>query len=113
MGTYNGLAIYNESGVISVGNNVSTLPKDFVLYQNYPNPFNPTTKIRYQLNSKSNVTLSVFDINGKTIKVLVNSIQQAGQYDIIFDAVDLPSGLYFYRLVADGYIETLKMILIK
>ena len=113
MGTGGGLAVYNESGIISVGNNVSILPEEFFLYQNSPNPFNSTTKIIYKLNSKSDVILSVFDINGKRIKILVDIIQQAGKYEMMFDAAGLPSGIYFYQLRTDNYQETKKMILIK
>ncbi|HVO72654.1 MAG TPA: T9SS type A sorting domain-containing protein [Ignavibacteriaceae bacterium] len=71
-----------------------------VLYTNYPNPFNSTTKIPYQIFAFHKVRLSVFDILGREVKVLVDQYQEKGVYEIDFDASDLPSGIYFYRLQA-------------
>jgi hypothetical protein len=84
----------------------------FELKQNYPNPFNPKTVIRYQLNSNSNVLLSVFDVNGKKITNLVNSFQFKGNYSISFNASDfnISSGIYFYRIKAGNLSKTQKMI---
>ncbi|MFH0866804.1 MAG: FG-GAP-like repeat-containing protein, partial [Bacteroidota bacterium] len=78
----------------------------------YPNPFAHTTTISYQLPEKSNVKLSVFDITGKEIKSLVNQTQQAGEYKINFNAGSLPSGIYYYRLIAGNNAETGKMMVI-
>ena len=87
--------------------------KDFKLVQNYPNPFNPTTKIQYSLPQYSTVIIKVFDILGREIATLVNKDQPAGNYSIDFNASNLPSGIYLYKLQARNYIDTKKMILIK
>ncbi len=91
------------------------LADKYELSQNYPNPFNPTTKINYSLKSNSFVKLSVFDETGKRITELVNQNQKSGSYSVDFkaDEFNLSSGIYFYKLEADGFNETKKMILIK
>ncbi len=85
----------------------------FTLHQNYPNPFNPITVIRYQLSNNSEVTLKVYDVLGNEVATLVNEYKTAGGYEAEFDASNLPSGTYFYRLQAGEYTETKKLILIK
>ncbi|MGE5458308.1 MAG: T9SS type A sorting domain-containing protein [Methanococcaceae archaeon] len=89
------------------------LPKEYSLCQNYPNPFNPSTDIRYYLPAKQFVTLKVYDILGNETVVLVNEEKPAGVYNIIWHAANLPSGIYFYKLQADNFIQTKKMILLK
>ncbi len=92
------------------------VPQNFTLFQNYPNPFNPETTISYQLSVASHVDLKVFDILGRTITTLVNTIQQSGNYKIKFSLdhyVTTSSGVYFYTLKTGSYIQTKKMILIK
>jgi hypothetical protein len=93
----------------------SEIPKNFSLSQNYPNPFNPSTKFIYELNKKTLVSLSVFDITGREVAKLFNGVQNAGSYEVSFDAgkYGLTSGIYFYTLKTDGFMETKKMILIK
>ncbi|MEO6694339.1 MAG: T9SS type A sorting domain-containing protein, partial [Ignavibacteria bacterium] len=81
--------------------------------QNYPNPFNPITKISYRVSRKSFIVLKVFDIKGKEVSTLVNSIQPIGKYEIEFDGNDLSSGIYFYKISAENFIESKKMILLK
>ncbi|MBK7105997.1 MAG: T9SS type A sorting domain-containing protein [Ignavibacteriae bacterium] len=88
-------------------------PNDFALYQNYPNPFNPITTIKYSVSVKSYIRLSVYDILGREVSTLVNESKHAGNYEIEFDASHLASGIYFYRLQADPFIETKKMILLR
>ena len=88
-------------------------PAAFALEQNYPNPFNPSTLIRYSLPSTEQVSLKVFDMLGREVAVLVNARQAAGRYEVSFNAMNLPSGLYFYRLQAGSYSETRKMMLIR
>jgi hypothetical protein len=83
------------------------------LYQNYPNPFNPVTTIKYDLPNTSEVSLIIYDILGRKVKELVNTKQQAGRYDIQFNASNLASGVYIYQLVAEKYISSKKMILLK
>lgn len=100
---------------------ISVIPEGFKLYQNYPNPFNPVTKISYDLQNNSNVKLSVFDITGKEIAVLVNQRQNSGNYSVNWNAIDFPSGVYFYRLsiYSDNsnpsgiYTETRRLLLLK
>jgi len=89
------------------------LPDNFGLLQNYPNPFNPSTMIRYSIPQWSNVTLKVYDILGKEITTLVNEEKSAGFYEINFNASQLASGIYYYQLKADNFIETRKLMLIK
>lgn len=89
------------------------IPDEFKLFQNYPNPFNPTTTIKYLLPAKSNVTMEIYDVLGKEIKLLLNEIQVQGSYEIKFNAESLTSGIYFYRITAGDFIETKKMLFIK
>jgi hypothetical protein len=89
------------------------IPSNYSLDQNYPNPFNPSTTIRYSLPHAGYVKLFVYDILGRQVAALVNKTQDAGTYNIPFDASLLPSGVYFYRLNAGTYIETKKLMLLK
>ncbi len=88
-------------------------PSNFSLAQNFPNPFNPSTVIIYQLSAVSYVTLNVYDVLGREVAVLVNERQNPGNYKITFGGNKLSSGVYFYRLSADGFTTTKKMILAK
>ncbi len=83
------------------------------LAQSYPNPFNPQTRISYTLPVEGHVTLEVFDLLGRSIDVLVNELQAAGGYDVLFRAQDLPNGTYIYRLTAGSFSETKTMQLLK
>ncbi len=88
-------------------------PREYSLSQNYPNPFNPSTTISYSIPEQGAVQLKVFDILGREVKTLVNKEQTAGSYEVKFDASELNSGIYFYQLKADSYMETKKMVLVK
>jgi hypothetical protein len=101
-----------DDGAVSVEENEIT-PLEFSLEQNYPNPFNPTTIIQYSIKEKSPVELVLYDMLGSQVKVLVNEEQDAGDYDIEFNAVNLVSGIYFYKLKAGDFFETKKMVLMK
>ncbi|MBW7889192.1 MAG: T9SS type A sorting domain-containing protein, partial [Bacteroidetes bacterium] len=90
---------------------VTSAPKEFSLLQNYPNPFNPTTTIQYSLPANGNVTLTVYDLLGKEAAVLVNGMQLAGNYSVSFNASQLSSGVYFYRLQAGRFVETKRFTL--
>jgi len=97
-----------------------TLPNSFKLFQNYPNPFNPGTVISYQLSVTSNVKITVYDILGREVAILVNEEKFPGNYEVKFNASNLPSaqgglasGTYFYRLSVGNYTETKKMLLVK
>ncbi len=91
-----------------------TLPEGFVLAQNYPNPFNPATRISYELPETTEVHLSVHDVIGRTVAELVTAARQApGRYEVTFEAGDLPSGVYFYRLQAGAFTQTNTMVLME
>ena len=92
---------------------ISPLPTAFELGQNYPNPFNPSTQIRYQLSSSSQVSLNVYDILGRHVAVLVDKQQGPGNYSVNFSASGLASGMYFYRLAAEGNTSVKKMVILK
>ncbi|MBN1633091.1 MAG: T9SS type A sorting domain-containing protein [Ignavibacteria bacterium] len=103
-----------ELNEIIVIKNISTeIPSAFSLEQNYPNPFNSVTKIQFKVASDKFVKLIVYDLKGREIKTLVNEELNPGTYDVQFDAGNLPSGVYFYRMEAGKFMETRKLILLK
>jgi len=104
-----GYFVYTITGVNDISN--STL--SYNLYQNYPNPFNPSTNIKYQIPEISFVTLKIYDILSSEMATLINEEKYAGSYQIDFDGSGLTSGIYFYQLRADNFVDTKKMILIK
>jgi hypothetical protein len=101
------------AGGSSVTLNSGKLPLTTELSQNYPNPFNPTTVIGYTIAANSHVTLTVFDIVGNTIATLVDERQDAGRHQARFNASTLSSGIYFYKLRADGYTAVKKLTVMK
>ena len=96
-----------------IENKIDQLPSDYLLSQNYPNPFNPTTSLQYTIGSLQFVTLKVYDVLGREVATLVNEEKPAGEYEVEFNAANLPSGIYFYQLKAGQFSETKKMILLK
>ena len=100
-------------GAILDVNDNQQLPQNFSLSNNYPNPFNPSTKIEYNISEIGLVLLKVYDLLGREVVTLVNEEKPAGSYNITFDANKLPSGVYYYRLASENFIETKKMVLIK
>lgn len=90
-----------------------TLPRDVTLAQNMPNPFNPTTLIQYELPAQSEVELKVFDLLGEEVATLVNEKQEVGKYRVAFDGVNLPTGVYFYRLKAGQIMRVKKMLMVR
>ncbi len=88
-------------------------PDFFLLKQNYPNPFNPSTIISWQLPETKFVTLKIYDVMGNEVASLINEEKQAGNYEVQFNATDLSSGIYYYKLVAGDFIDVKKMILLK
>jgi len=106
--------IFEVNGIITAIESASnnTLPDKFALYQNYPNPFNPTTIIKYHLPQSSLVTLKIYDAIGKEVKTLVNEKQDAGDHSLTIDAHNLSSGVYFYRIETNTFVETKKMVLL-
>jgi len=85
----------------------------YKLSQNYPNPFNPVTTIKYQMPELNFVTIKVYDVLGKEVATFVNEEKPIGSYEVEFDGSALTSGIYFYQLKTDTYIETRKMVLLK
>ena len=101
------------TGIVNVS---SQVPERYGLFNNYPNPFNPSTKIKFDIpasNGTSNVRLSIFDASGREVSTLINSQISPGSYEFEFNAKDLTSGVYFYRLTAGNFVETKKMMLVK
>ncbi len=97
----------------SVANDVAAMPKETVLHQNYPNPFNPETRISYTLANESKVRLSIYDIRGREIATLVDDFQSAGEYRVLWNATDYPSGVYFYRLQTADFTMIRRMLFLK
>jgi len=89
------------------------VPDAFALEQNYPNPFNPVTRIGYSLPVRTHVTLSVFNTVGQTVAVLVNEVQEAGNREVAYDGSNLSSGVYFYRIEAETFSDSRKMLLLR
>jgi len=96
-----------------IRNTSTETPEQFVLYQNYPNPFNLNTTIKFDLPRKSNVEMSIYDITGKLVKTLLKEEKNAGSYNINFDATNLSSGIYIYKLITPEITFSRRMILIK
>ncbi len=113
-GTWDGVWRRPLSEIItSVRNRGSDGPNSFALFQNYHNPFNPTTTIRYQIPEASFVTLKVHDMLGREMTTLVSERQNAGYHTVTFDAGNLPSGVYFYRISANRFSAVKKLLLIR
>lgn len=89
------------------------LPSTYSLSQNYPNPFNPVTNINFSIPQKSKVELNIYNTLGQKVTTLINEEKEVGSYKLTFDAANLPSGVYFYRITADSFNETKKLILLK
>jgi hypothetical protein len=99
--------------LIGIDPKFNNLPAKYILSQNYPNPFNPSTLIYFEMPKDGNVSLKVFDILGNEVKTLVEGYHKAGTYNIYFTGSDIASGVYYYRLTADGFTDTKKMVLVK
>jgi hypothetical protein len=101
----------NKGGV--EGEDNLTVPTEYSLDQNYPNPFNPSTTINYQLPANNHVSLKVYDILGNLVSTLVDEEMEAGYYSVNWNASQLASGIYIYRIISGTYVSTKKMILMK
>ena len=105
------------SNVLSFNNVVSveetSLPLEYKLEQNYPNPFNPTTQIKFGIKETGAVEIKVYDVLGNLVSVLLDQEMNAGNYNVTFNASNLSSGIYFYKLRAGFFSETKKMLLMK
>jgi len=108
-----------NGGAIGINNISSTVPEKFALFQNYPNPFNPLTKIKFAvpLNKGGerglSIQLIIYDLLGREIATLVNELLSPGTYEVEWDATGYTSGVYFYKLKAENYSETKKLVLLK
>ncbi|MHB1687480.1 MAG: T9SS type A sorting domain-containing protein [Ignavibacteriaceae bacterium] len=91
----------------------NNIPATFSLFQNHPNPFNPSTVIKYDISKESFVTLKVYDILGREVVSLINEEKQSGKYQVTFNANNLSSGIYFYRIKAGEFIQTERLILLR
>ncbi|RPI16577.1 MAG: T9SS C-terminal target domain-containing protein [Ignavibacteriae bacterium] len=100
-------------GMVEAKNISSQIPGKFMLNQNYPNPFNPKTIINYQLPMSSDVKLKIYDVVGREVDVLINQKQNAGTYEVEWNASNYPGGVYFYKIFTNDFSETKKMVLIK
>ncbi len=114
---YSAPALFSTGNIVTDINEI-TLPNEFILYQNYPNPFNPSTVIKYQLPKSAYVILKVYDLIGREIKTLISQEQPAGIYSISWDGEDnygnkVASGAYLYQIIANDFVSTKKMLLIK
>ncbi|HUI29389.1 MAG TPA: polysaccharide deacetylase family protein [Candidatus Acidoferrales bacterium] len=107
------ITIVNETGTAVGLRGGFASPEAFGLLQNYPNPFNPSTKITYQLSKSGYVTLKVYDVLGRAVAVLVNQRQNAGNYNVTFDANNLSSGAYFYRISTEEFSDVKKLVLVR
>jgi hypothetical protein len=87
--------------------------EDYKLFQNFPNPFNPSTKISYKIKRDGNVSLTVYNLVGQEISVLVNEKQSAGNYEVEFDASELTTGVYLYKLQINGFTSVKRMTVLK
>ena len=101
---------YNAVGI---GKQENGIPKEFGLEQNYPNPFNPSTMLKFSLPKAGNIKLTVYDMLGKEVEVVLDEFKQAGTYSVMFDGSYLPSGVYFYTLTSQDQKDTERMVLVK
>jgi len=104
---------YSRDTTVGITQLYTDTPDVFSLEQNYPNPFNPVTKIKYTIKRETNLKITIYDITGKEVTVLLDGIQDAGSFIIRFDGTNYPSGVYFYRLETEAFVETRKMMLLK
>lgn len=109
-------SVIHDVTVSLTGIEENTLPgvaQSFALDQNFPNPFNPSTTIRYAIKDRAEVKLAVYNTAGQEVAVLAQGEKTPGNYEVVFDAENLPSGVYLYRLTAGKFVETRKMMLIQ
>lgn len=105
--------VIRENNAVSVSGSGNSFINNYILEQNYPNPFNPGTIISFSIPNSEFTQLKIYDALGTEINSLVNEYKQSGNYDIEFNAENLPNGIYFYRLISGNYSDTKKMILLK
>jgi len=111
-GNFSVVKISSDSTLVSIGES-NQIPAEFTLSQNYPNPFNPVTKINFNIPSAEFVTLSVYDVMGREVAVLISESLKPGSYEAEWNAVNSTSNIYFYKLTAGNFTDTKRMMLIK
>lgn len=99
--------------ILSLGEGEKLRPRSYFIHQNYPNPFNPETKIKYGIAEDGKVTIELFNILGQKVSTLVNDFMKAGDYEVNFNGMDLPSGTYLYRISSGSFMQVKKMVLLK
>lgn len=104
---------YPLSPIVKINIIEQNVPKYFGLNQNYPNPFNPSTNVKFSIVNAGDVKLVVYDVRGREVQTLVNESLKPGTYEVSFDGSSLTSGVYFYRLITNGYTQARKMLMIK
>ena len=104
---------FNTSGLVGIENSGTTSPDEFILSQNYPNPFNPSTKIRFALQKSSFARIVIYDALGREVEIIVNELLNAGTYEANWNADKFSSGVYFYKLETEEFVETKKMVVLK
>ncbi|HLT24255.1 MAG TPA: T9SS type A sorting domain-containing protein, partial [Ignavibacteria bacterium] len=111
-GAYSDIWNFTTLGV-GINTIAGVIPKEYKLFNNYPNPFNPSTKIKFDIPKASFVTLKIYDMSGREIAKLVDGNLTASSYEFTFNAGSLPSGVYFYRLQTNEFVNTMRMVLVK
>ena len=105
--------MFDATPLTGVENARGIPPQKFALQQNFPNPFNPQTTIRFTIAQSGRVKLTVFNVLGQKVKTLIDDPMQAGAHQVTFDGRNLASGIYWYRLQANGRVKVRKMVLLK
>lgn len=100
-------------GITSINSEKNQIPAGYVLNQNYPNPFNPETKIKFSIPQKENVKISIYNLLGEEVQILINLELLPGEYTVDFTNNNLPSGIYLYNIIAGVFNKTMKMVLLK
>jgi Secretion system C-terminal sorting domain len=110
---------YSVKSSFTTGNQITAvkecegIPTEFRLAQNYPNPFNPTTIIRFEIPHNSYASIKIFNSLGQLVVTLIDNVIASGEHSVEWNALNIPSGIYFYRLQTDKYSETKKLLLLK
>lgn len=112
-GSLNGWCLIIQYTIIDGGIQTVEIPNTYTLYQNYPNPFNPVTKIKYGVPKNGYIKLTVYDELGKEVQIVDEGYKSATTYEAVFDATNLPSGVYYYKLESESFTDTKKMVIIK
>jgi len=112
-GAFSAIDSFTTGTATGVNNGPNGIPQQFALFQNYPNPFNPTTNISFSIPAKSFASLKVFDVIGRKVATLVSEELSAGNYTRQWNAANVASGIYFYRLQAGSFVQTRKLVVAK